>query len=32
MQAIRKGQIRWLAEGDATEHREFIHSLFGIAA
>jgi IS6 family transposase len=29
---IRKGQIRWLAKGDAIGHREFIHSLFGNAA
>ena len=32
MHAIRKGQIRWLPKGDAVGHREFIHSLFGIAA
>ena len=32
MHAIRIGQIRWLPKGDAVGHREFIHSLFGIAA
>jgi hypothetical protein len=29
---IRKGQICWLAKGEAVGHREFIRSLFGIAA
>jgi len=32
MHAIRKGQIRWLAKGDAVGQRQFIHALFGIAA
>jgi transposase, IS6 family len=32
MHAIRKGQIRWLAKGDAVGQRQFIHTLFGIAA
>jgi len=31
MHAIRKGQIRWLAKGDAACQREFIHALSGIA-
>jgi transposase, IS6 family len=32
MHAIRKGQVRWLAKGDAVGQRQFIHTLFGIAA
>ena len=32
MHAIRKGQIRWLAKGDTVGQRQFIHTLFGIAA
>ncbi len=32
MHAIRKGQIRWLAKGDAVGQRQFIHALFSIAA
>jgi transposase-like protein len=32
MHAIRKGQIRWLAKGDAVGQRQLIHALFGIAA
>ena len=32
MHAIRKGQIRWLAKGDVVCQRQFIHTLFGIAA
>jgi transposase, IS6 family len=32
MHVIRKGQIRWLAKGDVIGQRQFIHSLFGIAA
>ena len=32
MHAIRKGQIRWLAKGDAVAQREFIHTIFGVAA
>jgi transposase-like protein len=32
MHAIRKGQIRWVAKGDAVRQRQFIHTLFGIAA
>jgi hypothetical protein len=32
MHLIRKEQIRWLAKGDAVGQRQFIHSLFGIAA
>jgi transposase-like protein len=30
MHAIRKGQIRWLAKGDAVGQRQFIHTLLGI--
>src|SRR6516162_5496321 len=32
MHAIRKGQVRWVARGDAIAQRQFIHSIFGIAA
>jgi transposase-like protein len=32
MHAIRMGQIRWLAKGDPIGQRQFIHTLFGIAA
>jgi hypothetical protein len=32
MNKIRKGQIRWLARGDAVEHVRFIHQTFGVAA
>lgn len=32
MHAIRKGQIRWVAKGDAVGQRQFIHTVFGIAA
>jgi IS6 family transposase len=32
MHVIRKGQVRWVAKGDAVAQRQFIHSLFGIAA
>ena len=32
MHAIRKGQIRWLAKGDATGQRKFMHAQFGTAA
>ena len=32
MQFIRKGQIRWLPKGDVVGQRQFIHTLFGIAA
>ena len=32
MHVIRKGQIRWLAKGDVIGQRQFIHTLFGIAA
>lgn len=30
--AIRKGQVRWVAKGDAVAQREFIHAIFGIRA
>ena len=32
MHAIRKGQVRWVAKGDAVAQWQFIHSIFGIAA
>ena len=32
MNAIRKGQIRWVAKGDPVGQREFIHAVFGITA
>jgi hypothetical protein len=32
MHVIRKGQVRWLAKGDTVGQREFIHTLFGVAA
>jgi transposase-like protein len=32
MHMIRKGQVRWLAKGDVVGQRQFIHTLFGIAA
>ena len=32
MHAIRKGQIRWVGKADAVGQRQFIHTIFGIAA
>jgi transposase-like protein len=32
MHAIRKGQVRWVAKGDAVSQRKFIHAIFGITA
>jgi transposase, IS6 family len=32
MHAIRKGQIRWVAKGDPVAQRQFIHTIFGVAA
>ena len=32
MHAIRKGQVRWVAKGDPIAERQFIHTIFGIAA
>ena len=32
MHTIRKGQVRWVAKGDALAQRDFIHTIFGIAA
>jgi len=32
MHAIRKGQVRWIAKGDPVAQRQFIHTIFGIAA
>jgi IS6 family transposase len=30
--AIRKGQVRWVDKGDVVGQRQFIHTIFGIAA
>jgi transposase-like protein len=30
--AIRKGQVRWVAKGDPVPQRQFIHTIFGLAA
>jgi transposase-like protein len=32
MHMIRKGQVRWLGRNDSVAQRQFIHSLFGVAA
>jgi len=32
MHAIRKGQVRWVAKGDAIAQRQFIHTIFGVRA
>ena len=32
MHAIRKGQIRWVAKGDPIAQRQFIPTIFGVAA
>lgn len=32
MHAIRKGQVRWAAKDDVVAQRQFIHTMFGIAA
>ena len=32
MHAIRKGQIRWVGKADAVGQRQFIHTIFGVAA
>jgi len=32
MRAIRKGRVRWVAKTDSVGQREFIHSVFGVAA
>jgi transposase-like protein len=32
MHAIRKGRVRWVAKGDPVAQRQFIHTIFGIAA
>ena len=32
MHAIRKGQVRWVAKGDPMAQRQFVHSIFGVAA
>ena len=31
MHAVRKGQVRWLAQGDPIAQRQFIHTIFGLA-
>jgi transposase-like protein len=31
MQAVRKGQVRWVAKGDPVARRQFIHTIFGLA-
>jgi hypothetical protein len=32
MNAIRKGQVRWVGKADPVAQRQFIHTIFGIAA
>jgi hypothetical protein len=32
MHATRKGQVRWVAKGDAVAQHQFIHTIFGITA
>lgn len=32
MHAIRKVQVRWVAKGDPATQRQFIHTIFEIAA
>ena len=32
MHAIRKGQVRWVGKADPVAQRQFIHTIFGIAA
>jgi hypothetical protein len=32
MHAIRKGQVRWVPKGDPVAQRDFIYTIFGIAA
>ena len=32
MHAIQKGQVRWVAKGGPIAQREFIHTIFGVAA
>jgi transposase-like protein len=32
MHAIRKGQVRWVAKGDPVGQRQFIHTIFSVAA
>ena len=32
MHAIRKGQVRWVAKDDPVGQRQFIHTMFGLAA
>ena len=32
MHAIRKGQIRWVGKGDPVGQRQFVHTIFGVAA
>ena len=32
MHAIRKGQVRWVGKADPVGQRQFIHTIFGVAA
>jgi IS6 family transposase len=32
MHAIRKGQVRWVGKADPVAQRQFIDTIFGIAA
>jgi transposase, IS6 family len=32
MHAIRKGQVRWVGKNDPVAQRQFIHTIFGVAA
>ena len=32
MQAVCKGQVRWVAQGDPIAQRQFIQTIFGLAA
>ena len=32
MNAIRKGQVRWVGKGNPMSQRQFIHSIFGVGA
>jgi hypothetical protein len=32
MHAIHQVQVRWVAKGDPVAQRQFIHTIFGVAA
>jgi transposase-like protein len=32
MHAVRQGQVRWVAKSDPIAQRQFIHTIFGLAA